>query len=89
METILKLKNNIFLHTENNIDDGVDGKFKILFSIFFKDEYSVSNKFQFFDEMLNNFWIKNEPDDNDKFINYFYKIQKTYNVLNRFAYGIK
>ncbi|MEI6597068.1 MAG: PEP-utilizing enzyme [bacterium] len=30
METILKLKNNIFLHTENNIDDGIDGKFKIL-----------------------------------------------------------
>ena len=89
METILKLKNNIFLHTENNIDDGVDGKFKILFSIFFKDEYSVSNKFQFFDEMLNNFWIKNESDDNDKFINYFYKIQKTYNVLNRFAYNYK
>ena len=66
IENIIKTKNNIFLPTEPN---DVDCKYKILFEIFLKKEYSVKNKFLFFDETLHNFWIKHDKKDVDQFIN--------------------
>jgi hypothetical protein len=87
IENIIKTKNNIFLPKTEN--DNVDIKFKILFGIFLLREYSVVNKFSYFYEMLDSFWIKGEKSDVKVFIDYFCKIQKTYNILNRFAYNYK
>ena len=86
IENIIQTKKNIFLPTEPN---DVDCKYKILFEIFLKKEYIVKNKFLFFDETLHNFWIKEDKKEVDIFIDYFCKIQKTYNVLNRFIYNYK
>jgi hypothetical protein len=44
---------------------------------------NVKNKFLFFTEAINNFFIKKKY--KNEFINYFCKIQKTYNNLNKFA----
>jgi len=87
IENIIKTKNNYFLPKKEN--DNVDIKFKILFGIFLLREYSIVNKFSYFYEMLDSFWIKGEKSDVKVFIDYFCKIQKTYNVLNRFAYNYK
>ena len=91
IENIIKTKNYIFFQkNENeNINENIDNKFKILFLTFLNQEYSVKNKFRFFYKILHNFWIKREEGEHDKFIDYFCKIQKTYNILNRFAYAYK
>ena len=47
---------------------------------------SIKNKYIILYELLNGFLLK---DKQDEFIEYFYKIQKTYNVLNRFMYNYK
>jgi hypothetical protein len=105
IENIIKTKNYIFfqknenenINNENknenlnneNKNENIDNKFKILFLTFLNQEYSVKNKFRFFYKILHNFWIKREEGEHDKFIDYFCKIQKTYNILNRFAYVYK
>jgi hypothetical protein len=87
IENIIKTKNNIFLLPPQN--DNVELKFKILFGTLLDRDYSVFNKFSFFYEILHNFWIKEDKKEVDLFIDYFCKIQKTYNALNRFAYNYK
>jgi hypothetical protein len=47
---------------------------------------SIKDKYIILYEVLNGFLLK---DKQDEFIEYFYKIQKTYNVLNRFVYNYK
>lgn len=91
IENIIKTKNFIFFQNNENINENenIDNKFKILFLTFLNEEYSIKNKFRFFYKILHNFWIKREEGEHDKFIDYFCKIQKTYNILNRFAYSYK
>jgi hypothetical protein len=85
LKNILKLNNNFF--SFNYKSDNMDGILKFIFLQLFNKEYSIKNKFQFYKESLNNFLIKNKKEN--EFIYYFYKIQKTYNILNRFIYNYK
>ena len=85
LKNILKLNNNFFSLNYN--PDNIDGTLKIIFLQLLNKEYSKKNKFDFFIESLDNFLIKNKKEK--EFIYYFYKIQKTFNVLNRFIYNYK
>ena len=81
---VLNLNNNIFFKDYKS--DNIDLSFKLLFHSILNKKITKKEKFIFFKESLENFLIKNKEED---FINYFYKIQKTNNVLNRFAYNYK
>lgn len=85
LKNILKLNNNFF--SFNYHSDNIDGTLKIIFLQLLNKEYSIKNKFEFFKESLDNFLIKNKKEK--EFIQYFYKIQKTYNIFNRFIYNYK
>ena len=85
IHNIIKPDNTCFSPTYK--PDGISGHLKILFSIFIKNKtINTKNKFIFFKESLDHFLIKKKVDE---FIYYFYKIQKTYNVLNKFVYNYK
>ena len=92
IQNIINTGNNIFLHFEKNNkikrdEEEVDGIVKSFFSILLnKDVNNVKEKFVFFEDTLNSCLIKNKK---DHFINCFYKVQKTYNTLNRFVYNFK
>ena len=81
---ILNIKNNIFMH--NYKPDGVDCIFKFAFSILLNNQINSVNKFTFFYDTLQNVFFKYKQNE---FIHYFYKIQRTYNALNKLAYNYK
>ena len=93
MGSIYKLIIKNLLHTDNNIfsfnydkNETVDERCKLFFNIFLNQNIDIKNKFKFFYETINSIFLN---DKKDKFINYFCKVQKTYNVLNKFLYIIK
>ena len=49
---------------------------------------SVKDKYKILSELFNGFLLK-DPDKKEEFIEYFYKIQKIYNALNRFIHNYK
>jgi len=85
LNNILKLNNNFF--SLNYKPDNIDNSLKIIFLQLIHKEYSIKTKFHFFKDSLNNFLIKNRKEKD--FIHYFYKIQKTYHVLNKLIYNYK
>ena len=84
IKKIIKTENNFL--AINYKYDGVDCIFKIFFNIMLNQDLTIKNKYKFFIETLNGFCIKGKEEE---FINYFCKIQNTYNVLNRFVYNYK
>lgn len=58
--------------------------YKINFFIFFQKEYSIQNKFILLNETIENIFHTQEIKDN--FLDYFNKIQKTYNAFSRLAF---
>jgi hypothetical protein len=82
---ILKMENSVFLY--NYIDDGIDNIIKLIFEMLLCKEINIKNKYAFLKESLNNFLIKHNKED--CFITYFCKIQKVYNILNKFVYNYK
>ena len=90
IQNIINVKNNIFLFNTNtnniNQTESVDGVVEVFFSIFLNKHINARNKFMFFKETLESCLIKNKE---SQFIEYFCKIQKIYNVLNRFVYNFK
>lgn len=85
IKKIIKPENNYLNY--NYKYDGVNCIFKICFNIMLNQELNIKNKYNFFIETLNVFYIKGTKEE--EFINYFCKIQNTYNILNRFAYNYK
>ena len=85
IKNILKMDNSVFIY--NYIDDGIDNIIKLVFEMLLYKEINIKNKYAFFKESLNNFLIKHHKEDS--FITYFCKIQKIYNILNRFVYNYK
>jgi len=81
---VLNLNNNIFFKDYKS--DNIELSFKLLFNSILNKKITIKDKFIFLKESLENFLIKNKQEE---FIKYFYKIQKTYNALNRFAYNYK
>jgi len=85
IKNILKTDNNNYFFKYKN--DGVNSNLKLVFSILLNKQITVKNKFNFFNDTLKGFPIKNILEK--EFIEYFCKIQKIYNILNRFAYNYK
>jgi hypothetical protein len=70
--------------TDNNNSNIFSNVHKINFFIFLQREYTIQNKFIFLNEMLKN--IFNTDEMNEEYIDYFNKIQKTYNAFSRFSF---
>jgi hypothetical protein len=79
-------EDNIFSY--NCKTTNIDNIFKVLFGIIITTDLTVNNKFKFLKDSLENFLIKQTNKQNE-FIDYFCKIQKTYNTLNKFIYSYK
>lgn len=85
IKKIINTGNNFFSSTYK--EDGIDNIIRGFFNSFSCKEINPKNKFDFFSETLNSFYIKGQKED--EFINYFYKIQKIYYTLSRFAINYK
>jgi len=85
IKNIINTENTIF--SVNYKPDGIDNNLKIIFTIFLTKKINILNKYIFFNETLESFLIKNIKEN--EFINYFCKIQKVYNVLNKLIYLYK
>ena len=86
IKNTIKTDNHCFSSTYK--PDGIKDFLKIIFNIFIKNkQMNIKNKFFFFKHSLtDNFLTKGKELE---FIKFFYKIQKTYNILNRFVYNYK
>ena len=89
VKTIMNTHNNFF-SPKYIKNDEIDPICKMIFESFIinnnKNIISCKNKFIFYENFINNLFLKNKY---KLFIEYFYKIQKTYNALNRFAFICK
>jgi len=65
---------------------GVDPFIRLAFSIIQDVNLTTATKYKFFNDTINGFLIKGHETE---FMNYFCKIQKTYNILNRFVFNYK
>ena len=86
IKNIIKTENNVFNY--NYKDDGVNGIIKIFFNSYLNQEINIKTKYKFFMDTINIFCIKGTQKE-EEFINFFCKIQKTYNLLNKFLYRYK
>lgn len=62
---------------------------KLAFMVMLNKKLDIKNKYKTFFELLDGFLIKEEQEKQDEFIDYFCKIQKNYNILNRLIYNYK
>jgi len=85
IKNIIKTDINFF-SLDYKEDTDIKWYIKFTFLIILDKNLDVKNKYKIFFELLNGFLIK---DKNDEFIDYFCKIQKTYNILNKFIYNYK
>jgi len=86
---IINLDNNIFSYNYDKTDK-VGGIHKIFFNIFFTNQLNnYKSKFYFFKVIVDNFYFTNKIQQRNEFLDLFYKIQKNYHTLNRFAYLYK
>ena len=77
-----KISDNIFQNL-NSLQD-LNTLQKITYLLFiYKREYSIQNKFIFFNNQINNIFLTEEQ--KEEFINIFCKIQKTYFALSKIA----
>ena len=83
---ILKIENNNFFTHDSS---GIDPLIKVLFGSnnIKKNNLLYKEKFVFLKKILHNFIIKGQREE--EVINYFNKIQRTYNALNRFIFLYK
>ena len=86
---IINLDNNIFSYNYDKTDK-VGGIHKIFFNIFFTNQLNnYKSKFYFLKVIVDNFYFTNKIQQRNEFLDLFYKIQKNYHTLNRFAYLYK
>ena len=84
IKNIAKTETDFFSPEYNN--DGVNGTVRIYFHILSSSDLSIKQQYKFFKETPRGFLMTGNE---NVFIEYFCRIKKTYNVLNRFAYNYK
>jgi hypothetical protein len=89
MHKILNIEqNNFFINDNTNTDPLFKMIFELGYNTIDKNNFPLyKKKFILLKEILNNFIIQNSREE--EIINYFYKIQRVYNGLNRFLYIYK
>ena len=87
---VINIDNNIFSFNYDNTDK-INGIHKIFFnSLYHNQETKIyKNKFDFYIQTIENFYLSCKPIEREEFINLFHKIQRIYHILNRFCYLIK
>ena len=87
VKKIIKPENNIF---SSNYDktDNITLLNKVFFQKLLNQSINAVNKFHFLNNTLHDVFLKNN-NKKEEFIELFCKIQKTYKVLNRFAFMYK
>ena len=86
-KNIINFENNIF--SSNYKNDDIGNMIKISFKILHDDHYNkYSSKFNFLDDMMNNFFYKN-TDNGKELFDVFCKIQRTYYILHKVFYMYK
>jgi hypothetical protein len=76
-----------FFSSDYKEDKTIKSYIKLSFCLFEKD-IRVENKYKKLSQALDGFLL-NDNSKKEEFIDYFYKIQKTYNTLNRLVYNYK
>ena len=86
---IINLDNNFFSYNYDKTDK-VSGIHKIFFNLFLSNQLNnCKSKFDLLKDIVDNFYFKNKIQQRNDFLDLFYKIQKNYHTLNRFAYLYK
>lgn len=87
---IINLRNNPFSYSYDK-NDPIKGIHKIFYYSLTNDDMIkfYKNKILFFYNTINNFYLIKKKEEREEFIQYFYKIQKTYHTLNRLCYNYK
>jgi hypothetical protein len=88
IKKIIKTENNIFSYNHDKTDT-VNIVYKVLYKDFLNKDITVRKKFDFLNDSLQNFFLQDKYEKKEEFIQYFCKIQQTYNALNRFAFLYK
>lgn len=86
IKKIIKTDKNYF-SLDYKEDETIKFYIKLTFCLFEKN-INVQNKYKKLSEALEGFLL-NDKQKQEEFIDYFYKIQKTYNTLNRFVFNYK
>jgi hypothetical protein len=86
IKKIIKTDKNYF-SLDYKEDETIKFYIKLTFCLFEKD-INVQNKYKKLSQALDGFLL-NDKQKQEEFIVYFYKIQKTYNTLNRFVFNYK
>ena len=84
IKNIAKTETDFFSPEYKN--DGANGTVRIYFHILLSSDLSIKQQYKFFKETPGGFLMSGNE---NVFIDYFCRIKKTYNVLNRFAYNYK
>src|SRR6056300_1173374 len=93
METYKLLINKIaktdinFFSLDYKEDNTIKYYIKTAF-LLFEHNINAKNKFKNLSQTLNSFLLT-DPKNKEEFFLFFYKIQKTYNVINRLVYNYK
>ena len=86
---LYKNKNKKPLKIKQEIQNDNKWKISLLFSIINTNINSSKSKYKQYYEFLNNFLIINSEQDKEDFKATFSRVQRIYNILNRFAYNYK
>ena len=84
IKNIVKTETDFFSPEYKN--DGANGTIRIYFHILLSSDLSIKQQYKFFKETPGSFLMSGNE---NVFIDYFCRVKKTYNVLNRFAYNYK
>ena len=84
IKNIAKTETDIFSPEYNN--DGANGAIRIHFHVLLSSDLTIKQLYRFFYETPGGFLMTGNA---HTFVDYFCRIKKTYNVLNRFVYNCK
>ena len=85
-----KVRKQIIVKQQEKIDESkVKWNIRLLFQMLTSQIKDNKHKYKCFFELLNSFLIQNNKEDQTVFREIFFKIQRIYYVLNRFAYKYK
>lgn len=85
-QTNMNLQNNIFSF-DYDYTDPVENIYKWVYKGLI--DCCNKSKFAYINEICNNFYFKQQDDKKNKIMYYFYQIQRTYFILNRFIFLYK
>ena len=84
-----KNKKKLCINNKAELENDKKMKTSLIFSIMINDSYHFKDRYKQYNKFLNNFLITNSDEYIDFYKTTFNKIQRIYNILNRFVYNYK